>query len=293
MGAYSIKDLERLSGIKAHTIRIWEKRYGLIDPTRTPTNIRTYSDAELKKLLNISILNRNGLKVSKIAELTSHEISSLVTKLTEDSKKPHSQLENLYLAMIDLDEIVFEKILSRSIIQLGFENMVIDLLYPFFKRIGVMWQTGTVSPAQEHFISNLVRQKLVVAIDSMVVMETENTKSFILFLPENEWHELGLLFMNYILKKRGHHVSYLGCSLPIESLESITKLKTIDYLVTSIVGSMNENDVDVYVKKLAATFPDKGIYLTGAQVQHLNSIPENVSISKQVTDFVQLIDEIS
>lgn len=293
MGSYSIKDLERLSGIKAHTIRIWEKRYGLIEPTRTPTNIRTYCDGELKKLLNISILNRNGLKVSKIAELTSSEISSLVNKLTEDPSEPNSQLENLYLAMIDLDEVVFEKILSRAIIQMGFERMVIDLLYPFFKRIGVMWQTGTVSPAQEHFISNMVRQKMIVAIDSMVLLETEETKKFVLFLPENEWHELGLLFMNYILRKRGQSVSYLGTSLPLSSLVSISKLKSIDYFVTSIVGSKNQEEVNAYVSELSSLFPDKTIFLTGSQAQSLKPIPSNVILLSQVTDFIKEVDRIA
>lgn len=292
MGSYSIKDLERLSGIKAHTIRIWEKRYGLIEPRRTATNIRTYCDVELKKLLNISILNRNGLKISKIAELNVSEITSLVSKLTEDSSEPNSQLESLYLAMIDLDEVAFERILSRSIIQLGFEKMVVELLYPFFNRIGVMWQTGTVSPVQEHFISNMVRQKIIVAIDSMVVVEGDRTKEFVLFLPEKEWHELGLLFMNYLLRKRGHRVTYLGAALPLSSLISISKLKSVDYLVTSIVGSMTQKEVGLFVDELSKSFSDKTIFLTGAQAQVLKSPPSNVVLLSKVTDFIKEIDLI-
>jgi DNA-binding transcriptional MerR regulator len=293
MGSYSIKDLERLSGIKAHTIRIWEKRYALIEPTRTATNIRTYCDDELKKLLNISILNRNGLKISKIAELNSNEISSLVTKLTEDPIDTNSQLESLYIAMIDMDEELFEKLLSRAIIQLGFETMVIDILYPFFKRIGIMWQTGTISPAQEHFISNLVRQKFIVAIDSVVFNESPNAKTFILFLPENELHELGLLFMNYVLRKRGHIVTYLGAIVPMNSLISVAKLKPADYFVTSVIGSMEQEELDAFVGELSTEFPDKKILLTGQQAQTTTKKAKNIKLVPTVEDFIDIIDKLS
>ncbi len=293
MGSYSIKDLERLSGIKAHTIRIWEKRYGLIEPTRTPTNIRAYSDDELKKILNISILNRNGLKISKIAELNSQEISSLVAKLTEDKADPENQLESLYISMIDMDETLFEKLLSRAIIQLGFEEMVIDVLYPFFKRIGIMWQTGTITPAQEHFISNLVRQKFIVAIDSIVLNESADSKTFVLYLPENELHELGLLFMNYILKKRGHKVIYLGAIVPLSSLISMIKLRPADYIVTSVVGSMEEEDLEAYIHEVSEEFPDLTIFLTGNQAQSLKKTPKNVKLVPSIKDFIKIADSIS
>jgi MerR family transcriptional regulator, light-induced transcriptional regulator len=293
MGTYSIKDLERLSGIKAHTIRIWEKRYGLVEPSRTSTNIRTYCDAELKKLLNISILNRNGLKVSKIAQLTNNEISSLVSKLTEDSNDSDSQFESLYISMIDLDENLFEKILSRAIIQMGFEKMVIDFLYPFFNRIGIMWLTGTITPAQEHFISNLVRQKLIVAIDSIISNEDNNSKTFLLYLPENELHELGLLFMNYVLKKRGHKVIYLGAMLPIESLIAIDKLKPADYIVTSIVGTMESPSIEEYLEQLITEIPDKTIYLTGKQTEEIEITPKNVVLIPNIQYFIEMVEQLS
>lgn len=292
MGTYSIKDLERLSGIKAHTIRIWEKRYGLVEPTRTLTNIRTYCDDELKKLLNISILNRNGLKVSKIAQLTNNEISSLVNKLTEDPRDSDSQFESLYISMIDLDENLFEKILSRAIIQMGFEKMVIKLLYPFFKRIGIMWQTGTIIPAQEHFISNLVRQKFIVAIDSIVVNDDPGAKTFILYLPENELHELGLLFMNYALRKRGQKVIYLGAMLPLQSLIAIEKLKPADYIVTSIVASIESPDIEEYAATLSKEMPNKTIYITGKKSEEIENCPSNVKVSPSINHFIEEIESI-
>ncbi len=290
---YSIKDLERLSGIKAHTIRIWEKRYGLIEPSRTATNIRSYCETELKKLLNISILNRSGLKISKIAELKPQEISTLVDKLTENSKKKNSQLENLYIAMIDMDEVVFEKILSRTIIKMGFEDMVINLLYPFFEHMGIMWQTGTITPVQEHFISNIVRQKLIVAIDSIVTNETPKSKTFILFLPEDEMHELGLLFMNYILRKRGHRVIYLGSSLSTESLSKTTQIKPAEYLVTSIVSSMDEKRLNNYTIDLSKNFTDKKILLTGQQTKFISDIPNNIQLIPSIKDFIKVIESVS
>lgn len=292
MGSYSIKDLERLSGIKAHTIRIWEKRYGLINPERTSTNIRTYSDSELKKILNISILNRNGLKISKISQLSASEIATLVNKLTEDPKDENSQFENLYIAMIDLDENLFDKIVSRAIIQMGFEQMVLNILYPFFKRVGIMWQTGTITPAQEHFISNMVRQKLIVAIDSIVTADNVDSKSFILYLPEKELHEMGLLFMHYILKKRGQKVIYLGQMLPIENLKVIESLRPADYIVTSIVGSMDDKEIEEYLLKLSKELPDKKIFVTGQQIESKTSPADHLKLIPKVTDFIEEINSI-
>lgn len=292
MGTYSIKDLERLSGIKAHTIRIWEKRYGLIEPSRTSTNIRSYCDAELKKILNISILNRNGLKISKIALLTPGEISGLVNKLTEDSNDTSSQFDSLYISMIDLDENLFEKIISRSIIQLGFEQMVIQLLSPFFNRIGIMWQTGTITPAQEHFISNLVRQKLIVAIDSIFSANKSDPNTFILYLPESELHELGLLFMYYLLKKRGHKVIYLGAMLPYDSLRAIVKLKPAKYLVTSVISSFDDDEVNDYFKQMTREFSDKQILVSGHRTDSITFTAKNLILLKSIPSFIEQIDSL-
>jgi len=293
MGNYSIKDLERLSGIKAHTIRIWEKRYSLIEPERSTTNIRNYCDSDLKKLLNISILNRNGLKISKISQLTGNEISSLVNKLTEDTHNANSQFENLYIAMIDLDENLFNKILSRAILQMGFEKMVIDILYPFFKRIGIMWQTGTITPAQEHFISNLVRQKIIVAIDSIVPNHDSQSKTFILYMHESEMHELGLLFMNYLLKKRNQKVIYLGIMLPIDSLKAIVKLKPAEYIVTSLIIAWDNSNLTDYIGHLSSEFADKKIIVSGQQTENIARIPKNVKVMSSINSFITEIDRIA
>ena len=180
MGAYTIRELENLSGVKAHTIRIWEKRYGLITPQRTLTNIRTYCDTELKKLLNISMLNRHGLKFPRLPN--SHKTKLYkINQYTHDVTSTESQVESLTVAMIDLDELRFEQVLARSIIQFGFEDAVTRVLYPFFVKIGLMWQTGLINPVQEHFISNLVRQKFFAAIDGLINPESPETERICLF----------------------------------------------------------------------------------------------------------------
>jgi DNA-binding transcriptional MerR regulator len=277
MANYSIKDLERLTGIKAHTIRIWEKRYNLIEPERTSGNIRAYRDAELKKLLNISILNKHGYKISKIANFTSDQIADNVNKLSESTTDTVSQIENLAIAMIDLDENKFEKILSQSIIQLGFEDTVNRILRPFFVKIGLMWQTGSINPAQEHFVSNLVRQKMLVAIDSQIAGDSPHSKNFTLFLPEGEMHELGLLFANYLIRKRGHHVVYLGQNVPLDDLIEIEHIRPSEYMLTAFITSLTHCNLQSYLNRLLEQFPEKKVFLTGEQaVSMLDHLPDNV-----------------
>jgi DNA-binding transcriptional MerR regulator len=279
MANYTIRDLEKLSGIKAHTIRIWEKRYKLIEPERTLTNIRTYCDAELRKLLNISILNRNGYKISLIAKLSHDEITDNINKLYENPTDTESQIENLAIAMIDLDEAKFEKILSRAIIQLGFEDTVIRVINPFLVRIGIMWQTGSINPAQEHFVSNLIRQKILVAIDSQMSGETNDSKTFLLFLPEGENHELGMLFANYMIRKRGHKVIFLGQNIPFSDLEDIIKIKHIDFLLTAFVTNASNINIQKYLDRLESISKNKPIYLSGEQVLSFKGkLPKNQKI---------------
>jgi MerR family transcriptional regulator, light-induced transcriptional regulator len=288
MGEYTIRELENLSGIKAHTIRIWEKRFGLIAPQRTSTNIRTYCDSELKKILNISILNRNGLKISKIAQLSQDEIVLKVNQFTHEVSNSESQIESLTVAMIDLDEYRFEQVLSRAIIQFGFEEAVTRVLYPFFVKIGLMWQTGAVNPAQEHFITNLVKQKFFSAIDGLINPEMTNAKRFIFFLPEGEMHEIGLLFLCYMAKKRGYRTVYLGQSVPLNDVAELVKRRHVDCLVTSVVTTINGLDVSALIKTLSRDFSDQTIYLTGSQSLFLqHKLPEHIKLITSPTHFLE------
>lgn len=266
MARYSIRELEKLSGIKAHTIRIWEKRYEIIKPKRTQTNIRYYSETDLKKLLNIAILNRQGWKISEIAKLNNDALSEKVMKFTYNSKDVESQIEKMVIAMVDLDEAKFDQILSNAIMHDGFEQTIIKLIFPFFEKIGLLWQTGSINPAQEHFISNLFRQKLMVAIDNLMIPDKKNAKKFILFLPENEFHELGLLFYNYLIKKAGQSVIYLGSSVPFKDVVETNKMIQADYLFTSITAALTGEKLEQFIRDLAEAFPEQEIFISGMKI---------------------------
>jgi len=274
---YSIKDLEQLSGIKAHTLRIWEQRYNLLSPKRTDTNIRYYDDADLKLILNVAVLNSNGFKISKIAAMSPVDISEEIIKLTDRSLDYNDQIQALTICMIEMDEDRFEKVLSTIILKMGFEDTVLNVVYPFLTKIGVLWQTGSISPAQEHFISNLIRQKLIVAIDG----ELSNSlgKTFMLFLPEGELHELSLLFSSYLIKKYGHKVIYLGQSTPKADLISVYRTQKPDFLLTVITSSLTGDKVQDYLNMLGKEFAKSEIFVSGLQAleQSLN-IPSNIRL---------------
>ena len=288
---YSIKDLEQLTGIKAHTLRIWEKRYQVVTPKRTPTNIRYYSDEDLKKLLNVSILNRHGFKISNIANLPNEQLCEKIININNKSFNTDSKIESLVVAMIEMNEDKFEKDLANLIINLGFEETFTQVLMPLFEKIGILWQIGPIVPGQEHFISNLVRQKMIVAIDGVVPQDTPNPKqNFILYLPDGELHEIGLLFYSYIIQKMGHKVIYLGQMVPYEDLMKIAEAQNPDGFVSFVSSSLAFEETKNHIAELAAQFPDKKILLSGHQFK-INEIelPPN---AKVITCANQLKEEI-
>ena len=286
MALYSIKDLERLSGVKAHTIRIWEKRYGLVAPQRTESNIRFYCDTEVKKLMNISILLHHGYKISKLAELDSEDLSRKVLEVSMVNNGYDSHIENLVVAMIEMDEAKFEKLLNQAIIKEGFENMVFKVLYPFFEKIGLLWQAGSINPAHEHFISNLVKQKIYVAIDSIPVPSGNDTKKFLLFLPEWDLHDLGLLVYNYILKSRGFKVIFLGPNVPEDDIYAVTRFISPDYLLAVFSTSVAKERIETYIQRIASGFPEKTLFISGYQIANLQyQLPENVRIINSACQF--------
>jgi MerR family transcriptional regulator, light-induced transcriptional regulator len=288
---YSINDLEKITGIKAHTIRMWEKRYNAIQPGRTATNIRYYKDCDLKKLLNISTLNKHGIKISHIIKMCQEEVNEKMLEISNTITDYESYINSLIVAMIELNEDSFEKILSNALIKIGFEKTVTHVLYPFLEKTGVLWLIGTINPAQEHFIVNLIRQKLIVAIDGLEKVNNENSKTFLLFLPENELHELGLLFYTYLIKKKGHQVIYLGQSVPFNDLIDVLKIRNANYLFTYFVAGFAAEDIPAYFSRLATEFPDKKIFITGLQVNNHNLKPsaniipiENTEVFREMLD---------
>lgn len=293
MAVYSIKDLEKLTGIKAHTIRIWEQRYQLICPNRTKTNIRYYDDVALKLLLNIALLNKNGVKISKIATMTKEEISEQVRSISEIDFDYDSQLDALTIAIIEMDEYKFDRILSTNIEQIGFERTMLNMIYPFLERLSLLWLTGSISPVQEHFMGHLLRQKVIVAIDKEPLVSGRDIKKFVIYLPEGERQELSLLFMHYLLKVRGHQVIYLGQEVSLDDLRDVCCIHKPDYVFTMLNEPLLKLSVQQYVDRLATDFCNAHILLSGYQVVMKNiDLKTNVTILQSLDDTIDYIENI-
>jgi MerR family transcriptional regulator, light-induced transcriptional regulator len=273
---YSIKDLERLSGIKAHTLRIWEQRYKILKPLRTDTNIRFYTNQDLRRILNISMLNNNGNKISKIAKMEDDLISLEVEKIVNTYKNENDQVDGLVLSMVEYNEDKFETIISNCILHFGFEKTFENVIIPFLRHTGIMWRIGMVNPAQEHFISNLIRQKLIVAIDGATNKVSASTKSFVFFLPDKELHELSLLYYYYLTKSRGHKCLYLGQTVPLEDLVKVHQVTNATHYVCVITTQLEGVTTEKYLSMLSEKIVDKVFCVSGAQVMIENiAFPNN------------------
>ncbi len=292
MSSYSIRDLEQLSGIKAHTLRIWEQRYNIISPKRTDTNIRLYDDQDLKLVLNISLLKDHGYKISEISKLSLEEMNQEVVLVSDQKLNYPDQIHSLTISMIDIDEERFEKVIGTSFLQFGFENTMLHIIYPFLNRIGTLWVTGSIGPAQEHFITNLIRQKIIVGIDGQIVKSSAKSRKFMLYLPEGELHEISLLFANYMIRARNHRVIYLGQSLPFSELAFAYNIHKPDYIFTMITTAPASDDVQGYVNQLASAFPSSKILLTGYQIvgQDIETA-DNVVVINKIDDLLEVISE--
>lgn len=281
---YSIKDLEVLSGIKMHTIRIWEQRYSLLNPIRTATNIRSYSDDDLKKLLNISFLTRNGYKISKIAALNNDEIRDIVINISDSQTSGPEYINKLLLQMVNLDIAGFEKLVNEILERYSFEEACFSIFFKLFEKVGTYWQAGSIFPAQEHYITHLFRQKLIAAIDQLEPQY--NQPVFLFYLPENELHELGLLFYSYLARKLNYNVFYLGQSVPIEDLQKLQSKLDVQYVFTSFVNSITKNDLEEYLLKLKIIFEKQRVFISGYQVQqHMPQLPRKFKILKDHKEF--------
>ena len=294
MAVYSIKELENLSGIKAHTIRIWEKRYSLIEPHRTNTNIRYYTDNELKKILNVAVLNRHGIKISSIAKLTDLELREEIIRASATSDSNDTLIDSMVLSMIDLDEYKLEAMIDKSINKIGFKSTVTDVLYPFLDKVGILWQSGDVYPAQEHFVSFLIRQKILSATDHISNIFNPNGKKFLLLLPEGEWHEIALLFAQYLIKEANHEVIYLGQSVPYSDVLAIGAAKRLDFILFSSSISHTGFKLGRYLEDLGGAFPDKKIlYCANNRGELTNERPKNLIYLQQIIDLSDFIQSIS
>lgn len=278
MAIYSIKDLEDLSGIKAHTLRIWEQRYGIIEPKRTPTNIRYYDDEDLRAVLNIALLNQKGLKISKIATLSKEELTSEAAKLADVNAKDSSLLDAMTMAMKAFDSFKFEKIVSAHIDGLGFHKTMTEVLFPFLEKFGALWVTGAFMPAHEHFVVNIIRRKLTVAIDSLSDKQ-QGGQLYLLYLPQGETQDLPLLFMDYVLKNNGFNTIYLGPDIPYEDVFEVYNAKKPEHVFTIISDTFFSEPVKRYVDRLCEHCAESTVWLSGYAIANRKfQLPHNAKV---------------
>jgi MerR family transcriptional regulator, light-induced transcriptional regulator len=264
MTHYTLSELEKLTGILAATIRIWERRYNIIKPKHTVTNRRWYDDDDLRRLINISILYHSGIKISKIAKYSESELIEKIALITSDSVIYDSQIESLIVALISFNGNAVNEILLRSIINIGFEETFSNVVFPFLRRVGIMWQTGTANTGAEHFITNILRKRLIAAIDSLPPANDPKRKRVIMFLPDNELHEMGLLFYSYLIQKLGHEVLYLGQATPFSALTEASEKWHPDLLVTGALSGLSVFEPEEYLIKLSTTFKSQKILVSGS-----------------------------
>ncbi len=289
MVVYSIKDIENLSGIKAHTLRIWEKRYDILVPRRTETNIRYYLNEDLQRILNIALLNKNGYKISQIAKMSEEEIVKTVAALTDVDVVHEGNIDGLVLSMFELDERKFNSILEKHIDADGLESTMNDVIYPFLDKISTMWFTGSIKGAHESFVSYIIRRKLVVSIDRLKLSKPR--LKALVYLPEGESQELSLLYLHYILKKNGVDVLNLGTFVPLIEVIEAQQIFKSHMIFTFFNESFSESPLQPYIDEIGNYLQDSQIFISGYQtiVQTL-SLPPNISVMGAIGEVYSILE---
>jgi MerR family transcriptional regulator, light-induced transcriptional regulator len=285
--SFTIKELEALSGIKAHTIRIWEQRYHFLKPSRTQTNIRRYSNDELKTLLSVALLNKYGYKISRIDAMSHEERVQAVLSLSQQEASKERLVNRMIGYMIDMKNIEFEKLLNDHIKECGIENTITEIIFYFLEKVGILWHTNHIVPVQEHVVSNIVRQKILSAIDDLPLVHKQEPV-FLLFLPEDEYHEMGLLFVYYLLRKRKLPVIYLGSNAPIKDVQFLFEHKVPDYLYLHLTSFPRRHDLPKYLSGLSQKFSKTKILLSGSAIQDYKK-----PLASNITRFQSLLEVTS
>ena len=293
MDAFTIKDLENLSGIKAHTIRIWEQRYNFLNPSRTDTNIRFYSNEELITLVNIALLNKYGYKISHIDKMKPIEMKERILSLTQSEAQLERIVNELIECMVDLRIEDFESVLDFQISTKGIEKTITQIIFPFLERIGILWVTSRVNPAQEHLVTNIIRQKLIVGIEK-TVPALQVTSTALLFLPEGEHHELGILFMYYLLKSRGVKVLYLGANVPMRDVVYVADLKGPSFVYTHLTSVASNFNFEKFLGKVGATVSNYSVVVSGLLTQNYKkTIPSNVNLKRSLPEVMDYLAKLA
>ena len=288
MAHYSIKDLEHLSGIKAHTIRIWEKRYQLLDPERSDTNIRYYSNEDMRKILNVALLVKSGYKISNVALFDNVKLQTEVLRQNKTLLDPEKNIDQLLLHTVNMDSVGFEQLLKKIIEENGFSKTIENVIFPFFERIGVLWQAGCIFIAQEHFVSNLMRNHLI--IETAKFNNQLSKKSILFFLNEDEMHELGLLYAHFLAAENGFECLYLGQCVPFNDLSNFLINTEFNFICTTFINAIEKPELEQYLANLSMVFNKNKILVAGRQmVIHKPKLPHNVVVIKNNNDFVKKI----
>lgn len=288
MANYSIRDLAKLSGIKAHTIRIWEQRYSIIEPKRTASNIRYYTDQDLKFLMNIAFLNRKGIRISKIAKLSKEEIKAEVDKLSKTEAEHTDNFQGLAMAMMELDEFKMGKILTKCFSQNGVEDTILNVLAPFLEKASLLWLTGSISAMHEQFASCVIRRRILTEITKLKVKKGNGLPKVLLYLPEGDQQELYLMFVQYLLKKRNVNVVYLGTKVVIEDLQLATSIHQPNFIYTIISERHKRYVSESYVKKLSDGIETPHLLISGFQhTPKQSESPENVTVLDDLNDLIE------
>lgn len=292
MNAFTIKDLENLSGIKAHTIRIWEQRYSFLRPNRTDTNIRYYNNEELKTLLNVALLNKYGFKISHIDKMNEMEMKDRILSLSQVQAQQERIINDLIQNMIELELDQFESILDNYIMARGIERAIIQIIFPFLEKIGILWSTNHINPAQEHLVTNIIRQKLIMGIEN-INTHMQINKTLALFLPEGEHHELGLLFINYLLRSRGIKVLYLGANVPYKDVQYVVEIKKIDFVYTHLTSLAHNFNFDRFLNQISSVVKKVPVIISGAVTQqYKRTPPQGVHLKKSLSEVMEYISSL-
>jgi DNA-binding transcriptional MerR regulator len=291
---FSIKDLENLSGIKAHTIRIWEKRYNILEPMRTDTNIRLYDLASLQKLLNITLLHDYGYKISKIATYPEDQIPLLVREIISEKSAKNHAISAFKMAMMDFDQELFFTTYAQLLSEKSFKEIFYQVFIPLMTELGLLWQSETITPAHEHFISYLIKQKLLINTEKLQVLRpTKTDKVFVLSLPMNEVHELGLMYLNYEILLHGYKTIYLGESMPIENLSDLKKHFKSIVFVSYLTVQPDKDSVNEYVNRMIQELMDEDteLWYVGRMVEFISKddFSDKINIFHSITDLVDHI----
>jgi DNA-binding transcriptional MerR regulator len=291
---FSIKDLENLSGIKAHTIRIWEKRYNILEPMRSNTNIRNYDLLSLQKLLNIVLLHDYGYKISKIASYPADQIPILVREIISEKSAKNHAISDFKMAMMDFDQELFFTTYAQLLSEKSFKEIFYDVFIPLMTEMGLLWQSETISPAHEHFISYLIKQKLLINTEKLQVLKpTKTDKVFVLSLPMNEVHELGLMYLNYETLLHGYKTIYLGESMPIEDLMDLKKHFKSIVFVSYLTVQPDKDTVNDYLKRMIEVLMDENteLWYVGRMTEFIkkDGLSDSVKVFNSITDLIEHI----